>query len=333
MNTTMSNRMTSNTITSAPRGGRIRILLERELWEHKGGFVWAPALAGGLVLLFATIAALWGSIQRWGDVNEVGNGDPMQVKQALGAAGDMAMLGGVGITALVLGFVVFFYALGSLYDDRKDRSVLFWKSMPVSETATVATKAAWAALIAPLIAVLIGLAIGAALWLLGLVTTSANGISGASGILTHSHPFQLTATVLMFVPVYALWALPTIGWLMLCSAAAPSKPFLWAVMIPVIGCAVVSMVSAMTGLEYDLGMLWYVVAGRGLLSVFPMTLLASVGDRLEHVQISDPGDIYKVFDAVLSPELFASTDLWLGAAIGLAMIATSIRLRRWRDEG
>ncbi|CAA9304635.1 MAG: ABC transporter, permease protein [uncultured Lysobacter sp.] len=322
-----------NTMIPSAPVGRIRILLEREFWEHKGGFFWAPVVTAGLVLLISVMAAVWASVKRRGDTWGIKQGDPAEVQEALGAAGDMAMLSGVGITSLVLGFVVFFYALGSLYDDRKDRSVLFWKSMPVSDTATVASKAVWAALLGPLAAVLIGLALGLGLWLLGLATTSVNGISGASGILTHSHPFQVMATILALLPVYALWALPTIGWLMLCSAAAPSKPFLWALIIPVMGCAIITMVSSMLNLGFEVKSLWYVVAIRPLLSVFPMTFLASVNERVDQVQIDGPGDIHRLFDAVQSTQLLASVDLWVGAAIGLVMIVAATRLRRWRDEG
>ncbi|GAE49902.1 membrane protein [Xanthomonas arboricola pv. pruni str. MAFF 311562] len=64
---------------------------------------------------------------------------------------------------MVLAFVVFFYSLGSLYDDRRDRSVLFWKSLPVSDVQTVLSKAAWALLLAPLIAIVIGVLVGLAL--------------------------------------------------------------------------------------------------------------------------------------------------------------------------
>ena len=36
-------------------------------------------------------------------------------------------------------------------------------------------------------------------------------------------------------------------------------------------------------------------------------------------------------DAILAT--FAMPSLWIGAVVGLVMIAAAIRLRRWRDEG
>ena len=69
-----------------------------------------------------------------------------------GNALDMAQLMFGGLTSVGVFFVLFFYLLGALYDDRRDRSVLFWKSLPVSDTATVASKALAAMVIAPVIA-------------------------------------------------------------------------------------------------------------------------------------------------------------------------------------
>src|SRR3546814_13401578 len=58
---------------------------------------------------------------------------------------------------IVLAFVVFFYCLGALYDERKDRSVLFWKSLPVSDAQTVLSKVGSAVVVAPVLAVIASL--------------------------------------------------------------------------------------------------------------------------------------------------------------------------------
>lgn len=311
-----------------------KLLLRREYWEHKGGFLWAPLIAGIVTLAFTVLGAIGASLFKARHANriEMANADADEIARVLGGAGDAALLGGVVITSIVLGFVVFFYALGSLYDDRKDRSVLFWKSLPVSDASTVGSKAAWALLLAPALAVAIGILLGLALWVVTALTTSINGLPGASGIFTHSNPVQVVANVIAMVPLYALWALPAVGWLMLCSAAAPSKPFLWAVMIPVIGCALISFSSAVLGLRFDLGPLWYTVAYRGLLSVFPGSwapkLESTAADRM-----NGPEDIGQLVQAGESWAVAGTADLWIGAVIGAAMIFAAIRLRRWRDEG
>lgn len=145
-------------------------LLKREYWEHRGGFVWSQVITGGIAVFFALLGAVIGAVSARGNMS----GDSMRMDdlaeytRTLGQVGDGLLLGGIGIASVVLAFVVFFYALGSLYDDRRDRSVLFWKSLPVSDTQTVLSKAAWALLLAPLIAIAIGLVVGLALWLIAI---------------------------------------------------------------------------------------------------------------------------------------------------------------------
>lgn len=309
-----------------------RMLLKREYWEHKGGFFWAPAIAGGIALLFTILAAIGVSLmkRRAGNEFHLEGADPEHITRALGGAGDVALMGGIGIAMVVMGFVVFFYSLGSLYDDRKDRSVLFWKSMPVSDAITVTSKATWALVLAPLLALAVGIAVGLAFWVITALTTTVNGVPGASAVFMHSHPIRVIVNVVGMVPLYMLWALPAVGWLMLCSATARSKPFLWAVLVPVLGCALVSFANVVLGLGYDVGPLWYVAAYRPLLSVFPSTWLPKIDDDY-HVRA--PDDIANIVDAGHSWALAGSVDLWVGAIAGVAMILVAIRMRRWRDEG
>ncbi|KAB7762185.1 ABC transporter permease, partial [Xanthomonas maliensis] len=130
-------------------------LLKREYWEHRGGFVWAQVITGGIAVFFALLGAVIGAVNARNQLSGVdfNAGDLSGYTRTLGQVGDGLLLGGIGIASVVLAFVVFFYALGSLYDDRRDRSVLFWKSLPVSDVQTVLSKAAWALLLAPLISI------------------------------------------------------------------------------------------------------------------------------------------------------------------------------------
>jgi ABC-2 type transport system permease protein len=343
------------TIQSAPLAVRtygpadkLKMLLKREFWENRGGFLWAPLITGAIACLFAVIGVIGGTValQRakaagkidWANSGIVVDGGTAATREAIGGTGDIFFLSGILIALAVMVFVVFFYSLGSLYDERRDRSVLFWKSLPVSDSVTVVSKAIWALLLAPALSIVIGIAIGAVILLLMSVAFALNGIPDASALLLESHLFRILAGALSMLPVYAMWALPTVGWLMLCSAWAKRLPFLWAVLLPILGCAMVSMTAgianAIAGVEFPHQEMWYVVVFRGLLSIVPMTWSANPDVNAHYaIEINGPQDLYKAIDFTNSWAAFGTLELWIGAAVGIAMIVAAIRLRRWRDEG
>lgn len=314
---------------------RFLLLLKREFWEHRGGFLWAPLVTGAIAIVFSLFGAIAGSLMfdgrnmRVNDLSFNGAGGVEAVRHAVGFAGDIALLVGVGITTSVLVFVVFFYALGSLYDERKDRSVLFWKSLPVSDAETVLSKATWALLLAPALAVVIGLIVGVTLWLITAGMMLVNGIPGAEAVFSRSHPFRVIAHVLSAIPIYVLWALPTVGWLMLCSAWARSKPFLWAVLLPFLGAILISWMGGVTGLAVPYGSVWYTLVVRGLLSIAPGTWYFN--HEASPQRLNGPTDLANAIDFSSTWQVLGTFDLWIGAAIGAAMIYAAIWLRRHRE--
>ena len=332
------NALTASTASPAHGTARFKWLLQREYWENRGGFFWAPLITGAIILGLYLILAVVGSIAARRSMGSSGfvfeNADPHQVSQALGAFGDGMLLFGVLLACVVLAFVVFFYALGSLYDDRRDRSVLFWKSLPVSDTHMVLSKLAWALVLAPLLAIGIGILIGVAMWLISALTITVNGLPAGGAMFTHSHPLRVIGGVISSLPVYMMWSLPAVGWLMFCSAWARSKPFLWAVLVPVLACVVISMMTILPGVDIAHDKVWYTVVYRGLLSVIPGGWYPVVGGVVgESAHIGTPDDLAGAIDLTRSWHVFATADLWIGAVVGVAFIAAAIRLRRWRDEG
>lgn len=318
-----------------------KLLLKREYWENKGGFLWAPTIAGAAFLALA--AAL--GVFAWAVNDDAGfhvNGE-RAVDAAQISAGDAAMMGmGFDVSVLsfatvpllVLAVVVFFYCLGSLYDDRRDRSVLFWKSMPISDTATVLSKVASALVVAPLIATAIAIVAGMVAFFGMLAFTAlVMNIEIAGVAWSNASPFRLAAGMLAYLPVYAFWALPTVGWLMLCSAWAKSKPFLWAVLLPVGLGVALTILDANSDLDLGATWFWQHIVARGLGSLVPGIEMV----MLERWDLFGMLDTPAGFKIVTSPatawHAFTTANLWIGAAVGTAMIALSIRLRRWREEG
>ena len=333
---------------------KFKLLLKREFWEHKGGFFWAPIWAGGISLVLTLMALVVaevagrravasGKMQIDGDINI--NGLDLSALTSKMDAGDLQKLaGGIDISAVmssawpmvVLAFVVFFYCLGSLYDERKDRSVLFWKSLPVSDRDTVLSKAASALLVAPLIAV--GVAIACMFGFLLLLSTFVLLHNGNPMTLVWGpgNPLQLAGSMLATIPVYALWALPTVGWLLLCSAWSKSKPFLWAIMLPVFSGIFISWFDIMNLFDLESGWFWKNIVARGLLSAVPGTWFDVAHINNAHITSSEAArqieSVHQLLSLKTTYSVLLTPQLWIGAVVGAAMIYGAIRLRRWRDD-
>ena len=127
---------------------------------------------------------------------------------------------------------MFFYLLNSLYEDRKDRSILFWKSLPVSDTLTVVAKLITALIVVPLV-YLAGIVV---LQLVGLILLTVAALNTDIAIwATIWSPANILAKWLVYLGLigfYSIWALPFYAWLLAVSSYAKSVPLVWAIGVP-----------------------------------------------------------------------------------------------------
>ncbi len=311
-------------------------LVKREFWEHRGGFFWAPIITGGIFLLLNIMGIITAEVL--GVTHGISIGASGQLQSVIGQmdAGDMskvgmvldvAMYSAMGLLIVVLGFVVFFYCIGALYDDRRDRSILFWKSLPISDASTVLSKVVSATVLAPVIAVIVGIIVGMLQLLIVAITLSFHGIN-VWQLLVLAHPFKVMFNLIGYIPLYVLWALPSVGWLLLCSAWARNKPFLWAVALPVATGLLISWFGIMGLFNLPTTWFWSNVVQRSLFSVFPGT--GSLFGGVPHDVSSING--LNVLDLRSTYQLLGSTDLWIGVVAGAALLAGAIWFRRWRDD-
>ena len=311
-------------------------LVKREYWEHRGGFLWAPLITGGVFLLLNLMGIVTAEVIgarhgiNFGASGELRNvmarmdaGDMSKVGTAL----DIAMYSSFGIIAVVLFFVVFFYCLGALYDDRRDRSVLFWKSLPISDTGTVLSKVVSATVLAPAIAVVAGIVAGMAQLVMVAITLSFHGVN-VWQLLTLAHPFRVMGNLLGYIPVYVLWALPSAGWLLLCSAWARTKPFLWAVALPVAVGLLITWFGIMGLFNLPASWFWQEVVGRGLLSLFPGGSFSASPREFT----ADGASNMSLLGVSHTWAALGTANLWIGVLAGVVLIAGAIWFRRWRDD-
>jgi ABC-2 type transport system permease protein len=314
-------------------------LMKREYWEHRGGFMWAPVITGVVFLVLNVMAIVTAEVLGARHGMAIGGNDfRLMVEHAdagdlaqIGSAMDVAMLSSMGLIGIVMGLVVLFYCLGALYDDRRDRSVLFWKSLPVSNTSTVLSKVASAALVAPVIAVLVSIACGMVQLVIYASVLSLHGLH-VWQLLSLAHPFQVIGTLLSAIPLYALWALPAVGWLMFCSAWSRNKPFLWAVAVPVVGGLMVSWFGIMGLFNLPTAWFWTHVVQRALLSVFPGSSIVFSDHDLSAMSNVDASNPLSVLSPGHTYGLLATPNLWIGVAVGAVLIAAAVWFRRVRDD-
>ena len=275
--------------------------VRRELWENRGLWM-APLVIASLALG----AAVWHSPRfaaRMRMIEELPARDQV-----------VAVVVQYGMTAGAILFIswiaALFYALDALNGERRDRSILFWKSMPVSDTTTVIAKASIPLLVVPLIACTMALATQALMLLMHTVVLYAKGID--PGLLWSRLPF-FGMPVGMFYGMFAhaLWFAPIFGYLLLVSVLAPRAPFLWA-FVPFFAVFVVETLTF----------------GTGHLMDFIRTRLYGGMSAFKPEALKQPITELSQLDPV---RFFSQPGLWLGLLAAAAFIAAAIRLRRYRD--
>ena len=316
-------------------------LIKREYWEHRGGFLWTPIWVSIVMIVLTILGIVTAEVA--GSNVQINGGIPWdRIAQRLDA-GDIAHAGAgldaayfalAAVLCIPMFFVLFFYLLGSLYDDRRDRSVLFWKSLPVSDTSTVLSKVAAAVLLAPILAFAVATLAYAVLLLMVCLWAAVHGINPLPAIAA-SHPLGMLWRLMLTIPVDALWALPTVGWLMFWSAWCRSKPFLWAVLVPIFALIANSWLGMLGAPSLSRSFLLNDVLYRLLFGIMPGAWLQNGDFRLGRnlrLRDGDADSVLAAVDPATVYGLLATPGMWIGVAVGAALIAASIWLRRTRIE-
>ena len=299
-------------------------LIRRELWESPIAFRWTPIVIGVLMIILLVMGAIFtGKIDGQqlftaSMIREFAENDPEQRAALM----RFALLGLTPLFNTVLMLVLFFYLASSLYDERKDRSILFWKSLPVSDTATVTSKFLTAALVAPFIYLLIAAIVQIIALLVFSGYTLAAGESVWSVVWAPSRLHEVWATLLVAIPVQALWALPLYGWLLLCSAFAPRLPWLIAIAVP----GLIGLFQNYIGLLREFRLpdinLWTLFLGRIGNAILPVNV--QIDEDSFDASMQTMREFFSL-ETVL--ERLTTLNLWLGVLVGLAFLAGAIWLR------
>jgi ABC-2 type transport system permease protein len=277
--------------------------VRRELWENRSIYI-APVIVAGM-MLFGFLISMITLPHR------------MRTVMALDAAKQRAMIelpydmaaGLVIVTAFIVGF---FYCLDALYGERRDRSILFWKSLPVSDRTTVLSKASIPLVVLPLINFAVIVVTQSIMLMLNTVALLGNP-SAVAALWTHLKFVQLWIALLYALAAIALWHAPIYAWLLFVSGWARRATFIWAV-LPFVAICVFEKVAFNTNhfalLLKDRASGWFLHA------FIPAT---HGGHPLDPLAGLTPGN------------LLSAPSLWLGLLLAAAFFAAAVRMRRNRE--
>jgi len=274
----------------------------RELWENRSIYV-APLIVAAVQVFGFAISTI-GLAERRRAVLLL---DPAKQRAAIEMPYDVA--------AMMMIFTVFivgvFYCLDALHGERRDRSILFWKSLPVSDLTTVLSKAIIPLAVLPMIAFALTVCVQLIMVLMTSVNLLMHGMSPAT-TCAHFPVFQNWLVMLYGLIAIALWHAPIYGWLLLVSGWARRATFLWAV-LPFIAIQIFEKITFGT-------------------SYFASILKHRLMGFAPHA-FGFHGQGHPTIDSLsqLTPGTYlSSAGLWLGLLFAAAFIAAAVRLRRYR---
>ena len=277
--------------------------LQRELWENRSLYL-APLAVAALFLLAFLIGHNPHAHVHIGFSPNTMEGQGPQVFEQPYTIVALLLMGTTFLVAL-------FYCLEALHGERRDRSILFWKSLPVSDTTTVLAKASIPILILPLITFATVLATQCIMLLLSSAVMLVRG-QNVADLWSHLPLWQMSLMLFFhMVAVHGLWYAPFYGWLLLVSAWARRAPLLWAVLPP----AVVGVIEKIAFNTSHFAALLGFRFGGGSDGV-PFT----VGPM--SMGVLTASDVFR---------FFTDPSLWTGLALTAVFLAAAIRLRRYRE--
>ena len=272
--------------------------VRRELWENRSVYV-APIFVA-IVVLFGFLVSTSGLPERRRAVLLL---DPAKARAAIDVPYNMAAIMLI-VTAFIVGV---FYCLDALYGERRDRSILFWKSLPVSDSTTLLSKATIPLFVLPLVtfAIIVATQLVMMLWTSALLIS--HGMSPAS-TWTNVPLFRNSFILLYGLVAIALWHAPIYGWALLISGWARRATFLWAI-LPFLAVAFFERITF--GTSHFASML------KDRLMGFAPAAFAFNQHSIDYPQ--------------LTPLKYLSTPgLWFGLLFAAAFVFAAVRLRRYR---
>lgn len=298
-------------------------LVRREIWEHRS--IWLTPAAVALVVTLLTLAMFvaaskFGSITDMAIIGANTVGDHERRMALLGT-----LLGYTSVFLIAMWFLTIFYCLDALYAERKDKSILFWRSLPITDAETVVSKLLTAMVLIPLVT-FVAVAL-AQLVNLVLISLWINYEGGSAGhLIWGSVPlFDTWLALLIVMLAIPLWLSPLLGWFLFVSAWTKRSPFLTA-FLPIAVLPILEYVILRSHLLWDAIMTRLSMQFMPLFSVDPDLIFDE--DNFRNLRLED----LSLLNLLDIGKLLSSIELWLGLIVCGLFATAAIYVRRYRDD-
>lgn len=286
--------------------------VRREVWEHKALYV-APLGVAAVVLVGFVLSIAKGLHA----VNNIGPAQQASMLSGLHAAVGLLMIA-------VTSTVAVFYCLDALHGERRDRSILFWKSLPVSDLATVLAKLSVPIAVIPVITFFASIATQLVILIISTLVMVGSGNNPAA--LWTQLPFvQSTAMLAYTLIAMSLWFAPLYGWLLLVSSWARRSIILWAVLPPVAVCLLEEIAFNTNHLASLLAR--HLLGGMAQTFIALKASYAFAKDSFQS-NIDFPARLTRLTDPL---QMLAEPSLWVGLVVAAAFVAGAVWMRRYRE--
>ena len=303
-------------VANNPRIRAFETLVRREFWEHRS--LWSAPLVVTVLLLICAFLT-HGALKI--DSSDSAEWLNPQSNTTVFALAQWALTLPYYLVMILL---VNFYLIDCLYAERRDRSILFWKSLPVSDGATVASKVVVACVVVPLGTFFLALVtdiLFTAIWDLRAV------IGHSPELLAWDTVAFIKTQVLMFLGlvVSVLWYSPFLGCLLLASACVRRNVLLWVTVVPL-------LVVIFEQIAFGTHWLSRLIDYRGNGIWYALHLESALLASIHNVGPAEVVSLPEVYDRVHVGPAFTNIDLWLGLAFAAACAYAAARVRGFRDE-
>jgi len=299
-------------------------LIKRELWEHRAIYVMPLVIAVLVSLMSITGQVAVSGFDHAVDIGILGATNLGENERSAAITVLMISLSSTFVFAMWI--LITFYALDALYAERKDRSILFWRSIPVTDFDTVMSKLLTALVVIPLVTFVVIVVTHLIVLLITSMWLGARGANAWHLIWTAAPFFDNWTATLIFVLALSLWLSPFAGWFLFVSAFTKRSPLL-----------IASLPIAILPLLERIVFKTSVFAEAFFVRSVKMPLFAGL-DNLE-LLFQEGKDLKMVGDASLSlmslldlGQFFGSVGLWSGLVVCGLFTTAAIYVRRYRDD-